>query len=166
MKFNILTFIMALFVGNMMASNPANPTNFVASVQSEIDAELEQITLMDHLISESRLTFDQLTQVAPELVESTNLLSSSDFISSSKNNAPPLGIPGFVWGLVLGWVGMLIVYLTMDEGAERKKQVMNALWGCIAASVLWLILYFIILGSIFSTVMDSTLPNANVIFGA
>ncbi len=60
----------------------------------------------------------------------------------------PLGIPSFLWGCILGVVGILIVYLITEDGDETKM----ALWGCIAWSVLWVVFYFVLWGTMFGAV--------------
>jgi hypothetical protein len=58
----------------------------------------------------------------------------------------PLGIPPFIWGCVLSWVGVLIVYLI----AEDREMTKMALYGCLAGAVGWLvfsILYSVIWGA-------------------
>jgi hypothetical protein len=54
------------------------------------------------------------------------------------NGEPPLGIPSFLWGCVLGWVGLLIVYMVSDQDKEETKK---ALWGCITSTAVGLIIY-------------------------
>jgi len=46
----------------------------------------------------------------------------------------PLGIPAIIWGVVLGPVGVVLVYYLTDEDKEEAKK---ALYGCLAGGVLW-----------------------------
>jgi len=64
------------------------------------------------------------------------------------SSQPPLGIPSFLWGFILGVIGILIVYLITENGDETKK----ALWGCLAFTVLWVVLYFVLFASMFGAV--------------
>jgi cytochrome c biogenesis protein CcdA len=56
----------------------------------------------------------------------------------SQENEPPLGIPSFLWGCILGIVGVLIVYIITDgDKAETKK----SLWGFLVAVGVYVVLY-------------------------
>lgn len=43
---------------------------------------------------------------------------------------PPLGIPSFVWGFCLGFIGMAVVYFVTED----KEEVKLALYGCLVSS--------------------------------
>jgi cytochrome c biogenesis protein CcdA len=54
------------------------------------------------------------------------------------DSEPPLGIPSFLWGCILGVVGILLVYILTDgDKAETKK----ALWGMLVWIGVWVVLY-------------------------
>lgn len=61
----------------------------------------------------------------------------------------PLGIPAFWWGCVLGWVGLLVVYVLTDKDKDQTKK---ALTGCListgAGVVLSVVYYVWILGAV------------------
>lgn len=42
---------------------------------------------------------------------------------------------------------MLVVYLTMDEGEGRKKEVKNALYGCIVGTLIGYLIYALVLAA-------------------
>jgi len=46
---------------------------------------------------------------------------------------PPMGIPSIVWGLVLGPVGVAVVYFMTDKDSEETKK---SFYGCIANALL------------------------------
>lgn len=58
------------------------------------------------------------------------------------NMAPPsekaLGIPSFLWGCATGIVGVAVVYFVTEDKDETKK----AVWGCVASTAAWTVLYF------------------------
>ncbi len=64
----------------------------------------------------------------------------------------PLGIPAFVWGLCLGWVGIVIVYFVTDDKEETKK----ALWGCLLGSAIYAIFYVIYVVLIVASAASTT----------
>jgi hypothetical protein len=132
---------MALVANNV---TPVNLEDGKASISMEI-ADLEAI---EKIILNEGLTYDELALKYPELVANANIASESEEDGIfDKSSDSPLGIPGFWWGFCLGWVGMLVVYLTMDSGSDRKEQVMNALWGCIISSVIGTIFYLAVIAA-------------------
>ncbi len=63
----------------------------------------------------------------------------------AQNDEAPLGIAPFLWGCVLGWVGLLVVYLVTDgDKAQTKKALTGCLVGTGVEVALYLVLYFAI----------------------
>jgi hypothetical protein len=60
----------------------------------------------------------------------------------------PLGIPPFVWGLCLGWVGILIVYFVAEDRELTKKAFYGCLVGGLVYGVIYIIYFFLVLSSI------------------
>jgi hypothetical protein len=141
MKTKIIFFtlsIMSFFSGYIIANNPENPADKIKDSKSEIQSELSELDNVDQFIG-NEFDFNRLSSEQPEMVKSVKLSSDMTFAAAG-GERPPLGIPGFLWGFCLGLIGMLIVYLAMSEGPDRKKQVTNALYGCLAWTALYLIL--------------------------
>jgi hypothetical protein len=59
---------------------------------------------------------------------------------------PALGIPGWIWGACLLGVGILAVYLILDDASQeyRKKQTVQAVIGCVGGAVLWIAVPFVL----------------------
>ena len=55
----------------------------------------------------------------------------------------PLGIPGFWWGFCLSWVGILLVYLLMEDSADRKEQVKKAVIGALVGIGVWIVFWIL-----------------------
>lgn len=123
-----------------------NPTTLFEEQSMSIDNEMSQLNEVNQLIIENNYTFDELQLNHSEAIESINLSADEEGLLDSDVDSP-LGIGGFWWGFVLGWVGMLIVYLSMDEGEARKEQVKNALIGCIISVAFWTILWVAVIAS-------------------
>jgi Na+/proline symporter len=51
---------------------------------------------------------------------------------------PPLGIPSFWWGCIIGVWGIAVVYFVTEDKEETKQ----ALKGCIIGTLVWVVLYF------------------------
>ncbi len=92
------------------------------SVLDEIDEVIEQNPLM---------SYSDLQRTEGLSLEA---IESFDFINKFE---PPLGIPSFAWGCVLGWVGILITYLVTDGDKEETKK---ALYGCLVAGGSYIVL--------------------------
>jgi hypothetical protein len=133
--FSVLFYLTANFV---LASNPTNPNELIKDSKNEILLELLELNKLDQYIGND---YDllKLTQEQPEMVKNVGLSSEFEFDTAGSDN-PPLGIPGFIWGFCLGLIGMLVVYLAMSEGPDRKKQVNQALYGCLTWTLLYLLL--------------------------
>lgn len=124
------------------SNNPDKPSKILQDQKSEIDKELLQLDELSNFIQSEKVTFQELSKLKAEYVKDLNLKSntnSSAVVASRTDRV--LGIPGFLWGFCLGLIGILIVYIAMDEGVERKKEVRSALIGCIVWTVLYVILY-------------------------
>ncbi len=136
-KIFLLTFILGLCL-NVFAITPET----ITAKKANIEQQLSSLDAIEKIVAEEGLTYDQLAVKYPELVASANVASENEEGLLSGDRDAPLGVPGFWWGFCLGWVGLLVVYLSMDEGSSRKEQVKNALWGCIISSVVGAVLYF------------------------
>ncbi|MBK8701584.1 MAG: hypothetical protein IPN29_19355 [Saprospiraceae bacterium] len=144
-KLYLLVFVLGCCFS--LSATTTNPGKMKAK-KEVIEQELADLNQIEKIIAEEGLTYEQLAAKYPELVAKTNLSAAASEDGIMENaSGTPLGIGGFWWGFCLGWVGMLIVYLTMDEGAARKQQVMNALWGCLIAYALFFIIYVGIVGA-------------------
>ena len=150
-----LTVLMLCFSSLMISANN-NPEVKINNEDgtSLIKTEIADILAIEKIIEQEGLTYEELTLKYPNLVASANISASADDEGIFDNDSgTPLGIPGFWWGFCLGWVGILVVYLTMDEGSSRKDQVMNSLWGCIIGAVVFTVAYFALWVTIFGTAL-------------
>lgn len=142
----LLTVLMFCFVTLAVTANngvtvPAN----LEDGRSIIAMETMDIEAIETIIENEGLTYAELAEKYPNLVANANIASSANeeglFDSSSD---APLGIGGFWWGLVLGCLGVLIVYIAMDEGSDRKEQVRSSLIGCLISAALSSIWTFVL----------------------
>lgn len=129
-------------------SNPIKPSEKMNQTKQAVTDQLFKLQEIDRIIDAENLTYEQLAEKYPDLLEATPVTPTIEEGVFDKAADSPLGIPGFWWGFCLGWVGMLIIYLSMDEGQDRKDQVKNALIGCIIGSVIGLGIYFLAVGSL------------------
>jgi hypothetical protein len=144
--FTLLLASFAFFILNA-GSNPGKTSEKVNKEKQVVTDQLFKLQEIDKIIETENLTYEQLAEKYPDLLEETPVTPTIEEGIFDKTPDSPLGIPGFWWGFCLGWIGMLIIYLSMDEGQDRKDQVKNALYGCIAWAVIWGVLYFAVLGA-------------------
>lgn len=140
----ILSLLIAMIV--MSGMTFANDDASVFSVDKQsIEQELAPLNDLENYVNENAgVTYDEIDN--PEVLDKDVVMGDVDL-----NYGPPLGIPSFLWGLILSWVGILIVYLITEDGDETKK----ALWGCLAGAALYILFYFVLWGVIFSSAAAS-----------
>lgn len=56
-------------------------------------------------------------------------------------NEKVFGIPGFLWGCVFSWVGVLVVYLVGQDKAETKSAIIGCVVGAVAYSAFYTVWY-------------------------
>jgi len=123
-----------------------NPSTLFEESSSSIDAQMTELNNLNEMVLDKNYTYDDLVINHPEVVDDLNLSADEEGLLDTAADSP-LGIGGFWWGFVLGIVGILIVYLSMDEGTDRKEQVKNALIGCIIFAGLWILLWTVVIAS-------------------
>ena len=109
--------------------------------QVALDQAMSELNILDNYLAQNEgVTYSELQA------------SGSDLITNISDNASPmgmpagddlLGIPAFWWGCILGWVGLLLVYILTDND---KAEVKKALKGCIVSSLVGVVLYGVALG--------------------
>ena len=105
--------------------------------------ELEKVVKQNEGITLSELKTKHFANLNLNGVKESSVLGD---LFAMRGGDLPLGIPAFVWGCVLGWVGILIVYLVTED----KEETMKSLYGCLVSGgvyvVFWLVYYVLILG--------------------
>ncbi len=159
----LLSFVsFVMFGGN----DPVKSATKFSQKQSEVNDQLFKIQEIDRILKEEQITYSELAAKYPDLVNATNLAPTVDEGIFEKSADSPLGIPGFWWGFCLGVVGLIIVYVSMDEGADRKEQIKNALIGCVIAYGVFLLFYLVLWGVLFSTTVDASTTIPTMIAGS
>lgn len=156
-------FVVFCFFAMNISVFATNPTSGdlknLINTQQEIDLELQELNLISDYIEKNGYNFQQLSQNNQTGVSISNLKSSAnEGVFWRSNSDVPLGIPGFWWGFCLGLIGMIIVYVAMDEGADRKHQVKNSLWGCLIGSLIGFLFYALVFAATFGDAAKD-LPN-------
>jgi len=107
------------------------------------EAMMELNELDEFLIDNAGVTFTDLESSGSELI--VGVENSTAPLGMSSDSEPPLGIPSFLWGCILGLVGILLVYILTDgDKVETKK----ALWGMLV----WVGVVIIVYGVAYSSI--------------
>jgi hypothetical protein len=141
----LMTFSFAsMAINPVKDTNPTKPSTkeAIETGKQAIDNELEALMAIEKVVREEKIDYTELQTKHAELAKSATLSPAVDDGILDGSPDSPLGIPGFWWGFCLGWVGLVIIYVSMDEGADRKEQVKNGLYGCVAWVVIWSVMWF------------------------
>ncbi|MFW5804855.1 MAG: hypothetical protein ACOCWG_06455 [bacterium] len=136
-KVLLVSFIFALVSGvNLFAGN----SDVFSFDKNKVEAELAELTELESFVEANQsVTLTDLMASGHALVAGLNLNMADPSGLLFGLGEPPLGIPSFLWGCVFGVVGLAIVYFVTDDKEETKK----ALWGCITASAVSLVVSII-----------------------
>jgi hypothetical protein len=106
--------------------------------EGQLSSQFAELNALEsYLETNPNATYSDLALTKSDLVANLDN-SSSPMGMSGDGSESPLGIPSFLWGCVLGVLGILLVYVISDgDKAETKK----ALWGCLAWTILWVVYY-------------------------
>lgn len=141
MKKLLLVICVSVFA---LGSALANDSELFSYDKAKVNQAVSDMSQVEKMINQNpNVSVDDL-MTQGKLDASFEANSASPF---SVMGEPPLGIPSFLWGCILGWVGLLIVYLISEDKEETKK----ALWGCVAATVAWVVFYFAFWGAVFAS---------------
>jgi hypothetical protein len=114
--------------------------------ESEIYAAFADISDLDqYLAQHNDKSYTEVSQENATLLSGISATTTLPFSASSDELV--LGIPSFLWGCVFGWVGLLVVYLVLENKVQTKK----ALTGCIVSTVVGVVFYVIVIAAAAST---------------
>ena len=151
---NILSLI--LMVGLLSTTLHAEDTKTAASAdqiskvlmddKSSLEQDFESLNALEARIKAENLTFKDLDA---NTVSSLSLKEDvqGSLVAVAGADDLPLGIPGFWWGFCLGLVGILLVYILMEDSPDRKEETKKALIGALIWVGVWILLWILVLGS-------------------
>lgn len=138
------TFLLAVLVcGSAMASTPASNPNlpapkseFFSDDLNALDREFDGLNQLEEAAAGRNATYSELASENNPLLK--NVSADSDIASSLLGAAAPkddrlLGIPGFLWGFCFGLIGVVLVYVAIDDEDAKKREGKSALIGCAVA---------------------------------
>ena len=103
--------------------------------EAALDEALAELNELDeYLAVNEEVTFADLESSQSELI--LNVDNSSAPLGADLADDPPLGIPSFLWGCILGVVGILLVYILTDGDKDETRK---ALWGMLVWVGVWVV---------------------------
>lgn len=125
-------FLLFLLAVGLFASTQAIASNgelFTYNKQA-VNTEFAELNAIENFVNQNDgIT---LSEMKSQNLDFANTISTFSLDSSAIIG--PIGIPSFLWGCILGPVGVLIVYLIADDPKSEAKK---AFWGCVIGSLLW-----------------------------
>jgi hypothetical protein len=145
MKKMLFLLALVLVATNMYA---ANATDFNIDDKEVTVAMADLSTAEVYVNAHPNATLDEVKAAAGDLNLSTNF-------AQSLGTEPPYGVPSFVWGLCLGWIGLVVVYIVTDND---KAEVKKALMGTLVGMAIGVVLYAVVLLSFFGCIDAISFP--------
>lgn len=150
----LLSILFAFVAFNLFATTPENVApegNVFNDNLSAMEQEFSGINALEQEVTNRQVTYSDLASENSSLinaVEANQDLGAS--LLGAKGDDAALGIPGFWWGCVLGLLGVLVVYLVVDDRA-KKEQTKKALIGCLVGGAIYVLLYLILVAGVFAS---------------
>ncbi|MFB6342735.1 hypothetical protein ACE1ET_13485 [Saccharicrinis sp. FJH62] len=135
---NLQTFA-SPFAGSDFSDEAQELVNFN---EDAIYSEFQEIDALSDMLLSNDVSADEITDNS--MLENVSMNASLPLSADEDGTTgPPLGIPSFLWGCILSWVGILIVYFLTEENKDETKK---AVWGCVAGAVAYTLFYVIVWG--------------------
>jgi hypothetical protein len=148
--FAVMMMTMQTFAYSISAANAITQSDIQTITQfndAEVYTAFEEVTALDQYLTVNEgKTFADISRENSSILNGVSAVTSLP-LTSPANGELALGIPSFLWGCALGWVGMLIVYLITEDKVQTKK----ALYGCILGTVIEVVLYVVVFAAASTT---------------
>lgn len=150
MKRNLILILIFLFGGMLHAAVPSLIlTNPFQDDLNRMDILFADMTELEKVVEASHATYSEIAAANNPLLNSVTSekdISAFFLYGMEPDNGWMPGLPGFLLGFFLGWLGILIAYLAF-EGEARKKETRAAWIGCAVANVVLLIIIIVALNT-------------------
>ena len=156
---NILSLILMVgFLSTTLHAEDTKPTASADQIskvlmddKSSLEQDFESLNALEAKIKAENLTFKDLDA---STVSSLSLKEDvqGSLVAVAGADDLPLGIPGFWWGFCLGLVGILLVYILMEDSPDRKEETKKALIGALIWVGIWIILWLVVFGTAAATI--------------
>ncbi len=137
MKIKSLLIVVAFVLANLFAAKAEKASLFQYD-KNAVNKEMSQLNKVESYVNANNgVTLNQLKAENNEVVKNVNFNTKASEFSSLADG--PAGIPSFIWGFCLTWVGILIVYLVTEDSDETKK----ALIGCLVSAAVYILFWLV-----------------------
>ena len=135
---------MLLLIG--VSKSMANQADLFHYDAVTVENQMAQLNQLEGYVMENPgITLGEMTtkgNALASLVGNTNGISGFNL-----TNDKTFGIPGFLWGCVFSWVGVLVVYLVGKDKAETKSAIIGCVVGAVAYSAFYIIYAVVLTGA-------------------
>jgi hypothetical protein len=139
----------SVYAGNAAASKVFDESVFSYD-EDLLNAAMSGLNELDAYVETNEgITFSDLENQGNLLVADVESNATPMGMAGGDGTEPPLGIPSFLWGCVFGVIGILLVYIITDNDKEEAKK---AMWGCLASTAVWVIVYVVYAATLTTTV--------------
>jgi hypothetical protein len=143
-RFTLFLTALVLACFTLSANNTKPAAGLFQDNLTRFEQEFDQLNQLEQTVDQTGQTYSQLAAENSPLLE--NVAQNNDISNALLGTAGDgdrlLGIPGFFWGFCLGILGIILVYVAIEDSAAKKREGKQAIIGCAIWSVLWLVLYF------------------------
>jgi len=130
----------SLLANSLVKSSPSIDATAFNLDENEMNAALADLNELDAYLSQNEgVTYADLYAAGSDLIKNVSDISSPLGMPAEGGDSL-MGIPAFWWGCVLGWVGLLLVYVLTDQDKEQTKK---AFTGCLISSGVAVVFYII-----------------------
>jgi hypothetical protein len=146
-----ITALLLVVLGLSASTTPGNPSTGL--FRDDLKSFEQDFTALNQLEQTVQATGKDYNQLKSENNQALNALNfngdvSNALLGSSGGDERLAGIPGFLWGFCLGWVGILLVYLLIEDDASKKSQGRKAIVGCIVSGLISIVFYVLWVASL------------------
>jgi hypothetical protein len=135
MKKTLLTSVIAFVIA--VTSVFAGNADLFSYDKNQLNNEFADLDMLENYVKINEgITLTSLINENHPLIAGISF--SNPFNLSMPFSEPPLGIPSFWWGCIIGVWGVAVVYFVTEDKEETKL----ALKGCVIGTLVWIILYF------------------------
>ncbi len=130
----------SLLANSLVKSSPGIDETAFNLDENAMNAALADLNELDAYLSQNEgVTYADLNAAGSDLIKNVSDISAPLGMPAEGDDSL-MGIPAFWWGCILGWVGLLLVYVLTDKDKEQTKK---ALTGCLIASGVYIVFYVV-----------------------
>lgn len=127
---------------SLMAVHPKSPVSADEEIHT-IEKEFQDLSNLEKVVLESGKTYEELAVENEPLLKETSVIENigNALYAAMSPDEKALGIPGFLWGFCFGLLGVVLVYVVIEDDEAKKREGKNALIGCAVSSLVYVLVY-------------------------